>query len=102
MPYTLAVFFGEKSAAAQAAALTTLRIPDAAETLDLSVTLVSSDFDTPDHPQTLTVGRDGKSKGRALFECAPRHDGPSTISVLVDVAGNFLQRMEVTFECRSR
>jgi hypothetical protein len=98
IPYTLAVFFGEKSAAAQAAAPTTLRIPDADESIDLSVTLVSSDFDTPNHPQLLTVGRDGKSKGRALFECTPRHDGPSTISVLVDVAGNFLQRLEVTFD----
>ena len=98
VPYTLAVFFGEKSAAAQAAAPTTLRIPDAAESLDLSVTLVSSDFDTPAHPQMLTVGRDGKSDGRALFECTPRHDGPSTISVLVNVAGNFLQRLEVTFD----
>lgn len=98
VPYTLAVFFGEKSAAAQAAALTTLRIPDAAETLDLSVTLVSSDFDTPAHPQILTVGRDGKSDGRALFECTARHEGPSTISVLVNVAGNFLQRLEVTFD----
>ena len=98
IPYTLAVFFGEKSAAAQAAALTTLRIPEAAETLDLSVTLVSSDFDTPAHPQILTVGRDGKSDGRALFECTARHDGPSTISVLVNVAGNFLQRLEVTFD----
>ena len=98
MPYTLAVFFGEKSAVAQAAAPATLRIPEASESLDLSVTLVSSDFDTPDHPQTLTVTRDGKSKGRALFECTPRHDGPSTISVLVDVAGNFVQRLEVTFD----
>ena len=50
VPYTLAVFFGEKSAAAQAAAPTTLRIPDAAESIDLSVTLVSSDFDTPAIP----------------------------------------------------
>ncbi|BDV30705.1 CHAT domain-containing protein [Microbacterium terricola] len=97
-PYTFAVFFGEKSATAQAAAVATLRIPDAADSIDLSVTLVSSDFDTPAHPQTLTVGRDGRSKGRALFEITPNHDGPSTVSVLVDVAGNFLQRLDVTFD----
>ena len=75
-----------------------LDLPSRATVSIFSVTLVSSDFDTPNHPQMLTVARDGKSKGRALFECTPRHDGPSTISVLVDVAGNFLQRLEVTFD----
>ena len=28
----------------------------------------------------------------------PLHDGPSTLSVLVDVQGNFLQRLELTFD----
>lgn len=99
--YTVAVFFGERSETAPAPVPATRRFAGISESIDLSVTLVSSDFDTPPRPQTLTVGGDGRSKGRALFECTPLHDGSSTISVLVDVAGNFLQRLEVTFDVGS-
>ncbi|MGK3952826.1 CHAT domain-containing protein [Microbacterium sp. I2] len=97
-PRVLAVFLGERSEAAVASTETTLAIPRADASLDVTVELASSDFSVPPGGQLLRVARDGRSSHRALFEITPVHDGPSTVSVLVSVKGNFLQRLEVTFD----
>ena len=95
---TLALSYGEKSEQAVAAAAATLMIPRDEATIDVTVTLASTDFTVPPFPQQLRIGRDGHSVGRALFDITPLHSGPSTLSVLVDVKGNFLQRLEITFD----
>lgn len=96
-PALLAVHFGERSTTGYSAAVG-IPVAAGAESVDVTVRLVSADVDVPAHPQTLTVGRDGRSRGRALFEIVPRHDGPSELSVLVDVQGNFLQRLDLRFD----
>ncbi|MFT4137205.1 CHAT domain-containing protein [Microbacterium sp.] len=104
-PYALAVFFGERDAGAVASAPSEIPIPAGEETIDLGVRLMSSDFTVPPFPQQLRVGRDGRSTARALFEITPldvRDDDGTprdrTLSILVDVKGNFLQRLDVTFD----
>jgi hypothetical protein len=62
------------------------------------VQLVSTDFEVPPLPQLIRVTRDGRSIGEVLFPCKPLHAGPSKLSVLVDVEGNFLQRLELEFD----
>ena len=72
----LSVFFDvARSRHAVAAAPAPVAIPAEDETLDLTVQVASSDFSVPPFPQQLRLKRDGKSKGRALFEITPLHDG---------------------------
>jgi len=97
-PYTLAVYFGEESATAVAAAPTVVAIPREEEWIDLSVEVTSSDFDVPPFPQQLRLRRDGRSANRALFEITPLRDGESKLTVIVSVKGNFLQRLDITFD----
>ncbi|WP_243074901.1 CHAT domain-containing protein [Microbacterium sp. SS28] len=99
--YVLAVFFGEKSEAAAGAAPTAIAFATGQSAVDVTVQLVSTDFTVPPFPQQLRVGRDGASKGRALFPVTPLHGGASTLSILVDVQGNFLQRLELSFDVGS-
>ncbi|MFT4137206.1 CHAT domain-containing protein [Microbacterium sp.] len=102
--YTLAVFFASESGSA-AADETWLPFPEGQDTLDVRVRVMSADFDVPADPQRLQIGRDGCSTARALFDIRPRErrrdDGtqaPHGLSVLVDVRGNFLQRLDLTFD----
>lgn len=97
--YVLAVFFGDKSDTSFGGnAPTAIGFSSGQKWVDLNVQLVSTDFTVPPFPQRLRVGRDGASRGRALFPVIPLHEGPSTLSVLVDVEGNFLQRLELAFD----
>ncbi len=96
------VYLGERSSTAQAVAAAIIPIARSEESIDLTVQLVSSDFTVPPVPQTLTVGRSGASAGRARFDIVPLHAGPSTLTVTVDVKGNFLQRLDVTFDVGSQ
>ncbi|WP_375384240.1 CHAT domain-containing protein [uncultured Microbacterium sp.] len=98
---TLAVFFGAQSTKAAAAEPATITFAAGQSTLDVSVQLVSDDFTVPPFPQQLRVTRAGASINRALFDITPLHGGSSTLSVLVTVSGNFLQRLEVTFDVGS-
>jgi hypothetical protein len=97
-PRVLAVFFGARSEHAVAAAPTTIAIPRERPSIDLTVEVTSADFATPPFPQQLRLRRDGTSANRALFEFTPLHDGPSRLTVLVTVEGNFLQRLDITFD----
>jgi len=96
------VYLGERSSTAQAVAAAIIPIASTEESIDLTVQLVSSDFTVPSVPQTLTVRRTGASDGRATFDIVPLHAGPSTLTVTVDVKGNFLQRLDVTFDVGSQ
>lgn len=96
--YTLAVDFGQQRATADGTASATLAFAAGQLTVDVTVQLVSQDFTVPPFPQQLRITRDGRSTSRALFPITPLHDGPSTLSVLVDVQGNFLQRLELSFD----
>lgn len=97
-PRTLAVFFGARSAHAVAAAPATVAIPRDRDTIDLTVEVTSADFATPPFPQQLRLQRDGTSVNRALFEITPLHEGSSRLTVVVTVEGNFLQRLDITFD----
>jgi len=95
----LSVFFDvARSRHAVAAAPAPVAIPAEDETLDLTVQVASSDFSVPPFPQQLRLKRDGKSMNRAFFEIMPLHAGRSSLSVLVDVKGNFLQRLDMSFD----
>ncbi len=102
MPHGFEVYLGERSNTAQAVAAAIIPIAAAEESIDLTVQLLSSDFTVPPVPQILTVGRSGASEGRATFDIVPLHAGPSTLTVTVDVKGNFLQRLDVTFDVGSQ
>lgn len=96
------VYLGERSTTAQAVAAAVIPIAPTEESIDLTVQLLSSDFTVPADPQVLTVRRSGASDGRATFDIVPLHPGPSTLTVTVDVKGNFLQRLDVTFDVGSQ
>jgi len=96
--YVLGISFGERSATAAGAAPTAIPFTRTQTSVDLSVQLVSTDFEVPPLPQLIRVNRDGRSVGEVLFPCKPLHSGPSKLSVLVDVGGNFLQRLELEFD----
>jgi hypothetical protein len=96
--YILGISFGERSATAAGAAPTAIPFAPTQTAVDLSVQLVSTDFEVPPLPQLIRVTRDGRSIGEVLFPCKPLHAGPSKLSVLVDVEGNFLQRLELEFD----
>jgi hypothetical protein len=101
-PHGFEVYLGERSSTAQAVAAAIIPIARSEESIDLTVQLLSSDFTVPAIPQTLTVRRGGASDGRATFDIVPLHSGPSTLTVTVDVKGNFLQRLDVTFDVGSQ
>ncbi|GAA2014175.1 CHAT domain-containing protein [Microbacterium ulmi] len=94
----LMVFFGEKSQAAVAAVAATITIPAGQEHLDVQIRLASLDFVVPSLAQPHRISREGRSESRAHFDITPKHEGPSKLSVHVDVDGNFLQRLDITFD----
>ncbi|GAA5032123.1 hypothetical protein GCM10025738_13940 [Microbacterium fluvii] len=93
----LSVFFGERSDTAVAAAAAAVPLPVGASTIDLTVEISSADFTVPPFAQQLRLSRDGTSN-RALFEITARHEGPSTLTVIVSASGNFVQRLDITFD----
>ena len=101
-PHGFEVYLGERSSTAEAVVAAFIPLATTEESIDLTVQLVSGDFTVPAVPQTLTVRRSGASDGRATFDIVPLHAGPSTLTVTVDVKGNFLQRLDVTFDVGSQ
>lgn len=95
----LTVFFAA-AASRDAVASIGVGVPIAAgaQTIDLDVQLISADFTVPPVPQILRLSRDRTSLNRAIFEIAPLHEGSSLLSVVVSVKGNFLQRLDITFD----
>ncbi|WP_439593958.1 CHAT domain-containing protein [Microbacterium sp.] len=95
----LSVFFDESASGAAVASIG-VGVPIAAsqQTIDLEVQLLSADFTVPPVPQILRLARDGASVNRAIFEITPLHEGASLLSVVVNVKGNFLQRLDMTFD----
>ncbi len=67
------------------------------EELDLTVQLDSDDFEIfGDSTRPLRVPRTGRSRGKARFDIAPRHDGDCRLVASVNYRGNFVHQMEVT------
>ncbi|GAA1912648.1 hypothetical protein GCM10009775_01530 [Microbacterium aoyamense] len=95
----LTVFFDDTASQAAVASIG-VGVPIAAsqQTIDLEVQLLSADFSVPPVPQILRLARDGTSLNRAIFEITPLHEGSSLLSVVVNVTGNFLQRLDMTFD----
>jgi hypothetical protein len=63
----------------------------------LTVQLDSDDFEIySDATRPLRVPRTGRSLGKARFEVAPRHDGPSTLVASAHYQGNFVHQMKLT------
>lgn len=91
------MYFGAAGATTVASARASVAIPRSDEAVDLTVEVTSSDFTVPPFPQQVRLGRDGRS-GRALFEIVPQHDGPSRLTVIVTAKGNFVQRLDITFD----
>jgi hypothetical protein len=67
------------------------------EELNLTVQLDSDDFEIlGDSTRPLRVPRTGKSRGKARFDIAPRHDGECRLVASVNYEHNFVQQMDVT------
>jgi hypothetical protein len=71
--------------------------PEGVDEVAVTVQLDSLDFEIADPIRTLHVPRAGKSRNKARFDIAPRHDGPSTITATLHKDGNFLQNVAITF-----
>jgi len=67
------------------------------EVLELTVQLDSDDFEIfSDSTQRLGVPRTGRSRGKARFDIAPRHNGRCQLVASVHYNGNFVHQMKVT------
>lgn len=99
---TLTIYFDTKASdSAIASVRAGIPIPVDEESIDLEVILVTEDFEIPPFPQPLRLKRDGRSANRAHFDITPLHAGTSKLSVLVQVKGNFLQRLDMVFDVGS-
>ena len=99
--YTIAFSVGTPPSAAIATSVFADDVLAAAwrdvEELDLTVQLDSDDFEIfGGSTRPLRVPRTGKSRGKARFDIAPRHDGECRLVASVHYQGNFVQQMEVT------
>jgi hypothetical protein len=99
--YTIAFSVGAPSSSAIATSVFADDVLAAAwrdvEELDLTVQLDSDDFEIfGESTRPLRVPRTGKSRGKARFDIAPRHDGDCRLVASVHYQGNFVQQMEVT------
>lgn len=95
--YPLTVRFGEATAHTVGRANATVALPRAEKTIDLTIEVTSADFDLPPFPQQVRLKRDGRST-RAHFDITPLHDGESRLTVIVTAKGNFVQRLDLTFD----
>ena len=69
----------------------------AIEVFELTVQVDSDDFDLlSDRTRPLRVPRTGRSRGKARFDVAPRHDGECRLTASVHYKGNFVHQMELT------
>ncbi len=71
--------------------------PQGVDEIAVTVQLDSTDFDISDPVRTLRIPRSGKSRNKARFDLAPRHDGPCAISATLHKDGNFLQSIAIRF-----
>ncbi|MEM5317160.1 CHAT domain-containing protein [Paraburkholderia sp. JHI869] len=65
------------------------------EEIALTVQLESSDFEIGGPTGTIRVPKTGRSRTKARFEIAPRHDGPCLLSAILSKDGNFVQRLDM-------
>ncbi|MFM0521834.1 CHAT domain-containing protein [Caballeronia jiangsuensis] len=70
--------------------------PQGVEEIALRVQLESSDFEIGGPMGTIRLTRTGRSRTKARFEIAPRHDGPCLLSAIFSKDGNFVQRLDLT------
>lgn len=100
MLYTLAFFVDSKvskfSIAGEATIDPAAFAPDEDE-IALTVRLESDDFEIPDHIQTMTVGRTGKSKKLKFKKIRPLRDGQVQINAIFLKDGAFIQVMTLRF-----
>ncbi|MGW4930434.1 CHAT domain-containing protein [Agromyces sp. NPDC004153] len=96
--YVLALSFGAKVSGAVGSAVATLTFPVEADHLDLTIRLLSAEFDTPPLPQSIRVRRNGTSVGRSLFAITPKKAGPAVLTAMVDFEGNFVQQLVLRFD----
>ena len=96
--YTLALSFGARKESALGSAAAMLAFAPEADHLDLTIRLLSAEFDTPPLPQAIRVRRNGTSVGRALFAITPKQAGPAVLTAMVDVQGNFVQQLVLRFD----
>ena len=66
--------------------------------IELTVQLVSDDFDIREPTRPLWIARTGKSQGKARFDIKPKHDGRSTLTAMFHKQGNFVQQMQITLD----
>ncbi len=69
--------------------------PPNVESVDIYVQLISDDFEILADPQKLIVPRAGKSKNRARFDIAPKHNGVGEITAVFLKDGNAVQAIEI-------
>lgn len=94
----LSIFFGERDAASTASVRSIVMIPKSAESITLDVTVASSDFDVTEPTQKLVLRRDGTTEKPAVFGIVPRAVGLARLTIVVTVGGNFVQRIDITYD----
>jgi CHAT domain len=96
--YSLAVWFAREARPDAASARVGLVFPPDTDHLDLTIRVLSAEFETPPLPQQIRVRRDGTSQGRLLFPIIPKVEGPATLTVMVDFQGNFVQQVVLRYD----
>src|SRR3954452_13015150 len=96
--YVLSLSFGAQSTGPLGSAAAMLTFAPQTDHLDLTIRLLSAEFDTPPLPQAIRVRRNGTSVGRALFPITPKKAGPAVLTAMVDVEGNFVQQLVMRFD----
>jgi CHAT domain len=96
--YVLAVDVDiQQRARAATANVPDIALPDGIDEITLTVQLDSVDFDIGDSTRPLRLPRSGRSRGKARFDLAPRHEGPSVVKITIHRDGNFVQQLELTY-----
>jgi len=65
--------------------------------IELTVQVVSDDFDVAQGPTPLRLPRTGPSKGKARFDITPKKAGRGTLTATIHKGGNFLMQMEMSY-----
>jgi CHAT domain len=95
--YTLAIDVDVARRSEAAAPVPPIPFPDGVDEVRLTIQADSTDFDIAYRVAYLRLPRTGPSRGKARFEIAPLHNGPSKIRATIHKDGNFIQQLDLTF-----
>lgn len=94
----LSVFLGERDQRSTASVETIVVVAKGRKSITLDVAVASTDFEVTRPMQTLVLRRDGTTKRPAEFAIVPKSSGPARLTIVVTVGGNFVQRIDITYD----